>query len=163
MTGSLSNKRPWLPKRSGSGCMGASPLAPHLALNGQLSKLLDLMTEARVKVIANPLINITIQRRHDTYPKGRGMTRVKEQMARGLVVAKLSPCHTLDEVFARSLPCLSPDCRVVREPEQLRDVRSRLINATIRHSGIFIAACTWSGGRHRWYRRRRRRVDSLVR
>src|SRR5262249_32622672 len=77
----------------------ASPLAPHLdALNGQLSKLLDLMTEARVKVIANPLINITIQRRHDTYPKGRGVTRVKELMRGGLVVA-------LGPYWVRDLGC----------------------------------------------------------
>jgi hypothetical protein len=45
------------------------------------------MAEARLNVVANPLINITLQGRHDTYPKRRGMTRVKEQMARGLTVA----------------------------------------------------------------------------
>jgi len=38
-------------------------------------------------VIANPLINITLQGRHDTYPKRRGMTRVPELMAAGLTVA----------------------------------------------------------------------------
>jgi cytosine deaminase len=37
--------------------------------------------------VANPLINITIQGRHDTYPKRRGMTRVPELMAAGLTVA----------------------------------------------------------------------------
>ncbi len=52
-----------------------------------VSKLLPLMREAGVGVIANPLINITLQGRHDTYPKRRGMTRVPEQLAHGLTVA----------------------------------------------------------------------------
>ena len=38
-------------------------------------------------MIANPLINITLQGRHDTYPKRRGMTRVPELMAAGVNVA----------------------------------------------------------------------------
>ena len=37
--------------------------------------------------MANPLINITIQGRHDTYPKRRGMTRVPELLAAGVPVA----------------------------------------------------------------------------
>ncbi|SOD99753.1 amidohydrolase family protein [Caenispirillum bisanense] len=52
-----------------------------------VSKLIPLMVEAQVGVIANPLINITLQGRHDTYPKRRGMTRVPELMAAGLTVA----------------------------------------------------------------------------
>jgi cytosine deaminase len=37
--------------------------------------------------VANPLINITLQGRHDSYPRRRGMTRVPELMAAGLTVA----------------------------------------------------------------------------
>jgi cytosine deaminase len=66
---------------------GSHLTSMHSMDNYYVSKLLDLMTEARLNVIANPLINITIQGRHDSYPKRRGMTRVKEQTARGLVVA----------------------------------------------------------------------------
>ena len=44
--------------------------------NYYVSKLLPLIAEAGVAAIANPLINITLQGRHDTYPKRRGMTRV---------------------------------------------------------------------------------------
>ena len=44
-------------------------------------------SEARMNVVANPLINITIQGRHDTYPKRRGMTRVPELMQAGINVA----------------------------------------------------------------------------
>jgi len=52
-----------------------------------VSKLLPLIAESGVSVIANPLINITLQGRHDTYPKRRGMTRVPELMAAGVNVA----------------------------------------------------------------------------
>jgi len=52
-----------------------------------VSKLIPLMAEADLQVIANPLINITLQGRHDTYPKRRGQTRVPELMAAGLNVA----------------------------------------------------------------------------
>jgi cytosine/creatinine deaminase len=45
------------------------------------------MAEANIHVVANPLINITIQGRHDTYPKRRGMTRVPELMSAGINVA----------------------------------------------------------------------------
>ncbi len=55
--------------------------------NYYVSKLLPLIAEAQVSVIANPLINITLQGRHDSYPKRRGMTRVPELMAAGVNVA----------------------------------------------------------------------------
>ena len=52
-----------------------------------VSKLIPLMAEAEMNVIPNPLINIMLQGRHDTYPKRRGMTRVRELMAAGLNVS----------------------------------------------------------------------------
>jgi cytosine deaminase len=55
--------------------------------NYYVSKLIPLMAEAKLFVVANPLINITLQGRHDAYPKRRGMTRVPELMAAGLTVA----------------------------------------------------------------------------
>ena len=48
---------------------------------------MPLIAEAGVHVVANPLINITLQGRHDSYPKRRGMTRVPELMAAGVNVA----------------------------------------------------------------------------
>jgi cytosine deaminase len=59
----------------------------HSMDNYYVSKLLPLMAEVRINVVANPLINITLQGRHDTFPKRRGMTRVKELMAAGINVA----------------------------------------------------------------------------
>ena len=54
----------------------------HSMDNYYVSKLLPLMREAGVAAIANPLINITLQGRSDTYPKRRGMTRVPELLNR---------------------------------------------------------------------------------
>jgi cytosine deaminase len=59
----------------------------HSMDNYYVSKLLPLIREAGVAAIANPLINITLQGRADTYPKRRGMTRVPELMAAGIDVA----------------------------------------------------------------------------
>jgi cytosine deaminase len=55
--------------------------------NYYVSKLIPLMVEADLGVIANPFANMVLQGRHDTYPKRRGMTRVPELMAAGLTVA----------------------------------------------------------------------------
>jgi len=57
-----------------------------------VSKLLPLMAEAGVAAIANPLINIVLQGRHDGYPKRRGMTRVPELQAAGIDVAFGQDC-----------------------------------------------------------------------
>jgi cytosine deaminase len=66
---------------------GSHLTSMHSFDNYYASKLIALMAEANLRVIANPLINITIQGRHDTYPKRRGMTRVPELKAAGLTVA----------------------------------------------------------------------------
>ncbi len=71
---------------------GSHLTSMHSMDNYYVSKLLALMAEAQVKVVANPLINITLQGRHDTYPKRRGMTRVPEQIAAGLTVAFGQDC-----------------------------------------------------------------------
>ena len=66
---------------------GSHLTSMHSMDNYYVSKLLPLMAEAEINVVANPLINITLQGRHDTYPKRRGMTRVPELMDAGLKVA----------------------------------------------------------------------------
>ncbi|WP_374313888.1 amidohydrolase family protein, partial [Dongia sp.] len=66
---------------------GSHLTSMHSMDNYYVSKLIPLMAESGVAAIANPLINITIQGRHDTYPKRRGMTRVPELMAAGVPVA----------------------------------------------------------------------------
>ena len=66
---------------------GSHCTSMHSMDNYYVSKLLPLIAQSGVSVIANPLINITLQGRHDSYPKRRGMTRVPELMAAGVNVA----------------------------------------------------------------------------
>jgi cytosine/creatinine deaminase len=66
---------------------GSHLTSMHSMDNYYVSKLLPLMAEAGVAAIANPLINIVIQGRHDTYPKRRGMTRIPEMRAQGILCA----------------------------------------------------------------------------
>ena len=71
---------------------GSHLTSMHSMDNYYVSKLIPLIREAGVAVIANPLINITLQGRHDTYPRRRGMTRVPELLAAGIPVAFGQDC-----------------------------------------------------------------------
>lgn len=51
------------------------------------SKLMGLLVRSEINFVANPLINITLQGRYDSYPKRRGVTRVKELWRNGLNVS----------------------------------------------------------------------------
>lgn len=66
---------------------GSHLTSMHSMDNYYVSKLLPLMRESGVAAIANPLINITLQGRHDSYPKRRGMTRVPEMLNYQIPVA----------------------------------------------------------------------------
>jgi cytosine/creatinine deaminase len=66
---------------------GSHLTSMHSMDNYYVSKLLPLIAEAGVAAIANPLINIVIQGRHDTYPKRRGMTRIPEMRQHGILCA----------------------------------------------------------------------------
>jgi cytosine deaminase len=81
-------------KRLGlSGRVAGSHLTSmHSMDNYYVSKLLPLIAESGVAAIANPLINITLQGRQDTYPKRRGLTRVSELMECGVTVAFGQDC-----------------------------------------------------------------------
>jgi cytosine deaminase len=65
---------------------GSHLTSMHSMDNYYASKLIPLIAEAGISAIANPLINITLQGRHDSYPRRRGMTRVPELMAAGVNV-----------------------------------------------------------------------------
>ena len=66
---------------------GSHLTSMHSMDNYYVSKLIPLLQEAELQVVANPLINITLQGRHDLYPKRRGMTRVKELLNSNINVA----------------------------------------------------------------------------
>jgi cytosine/creatinine deaminase len=78
---------------------GSHLTSMHSMDNYYVSKLLPLIREAGVHAVANPLINITLQGRHDTYPKRRGMTRVPEMLAAGINVGFGHDC-VLDPWYA---------------------------------------------------------------
>ncbi|MEA5571620.1 cytosine deaminase [Calothrix sp. UHCC 0171] len=72
--------------------MGAKTTASHTTAfasynNAYAFKLMGFLQRAQINFIANPLINITLQGRNDTYPKRRGVTRVKELWQNGLNVS----------------------------------------------------------------------------
>ncbi|WP_112323596.1 amidohydrolase family protein [Oceanibium sediminis] len=71
---------------------GSHLTSMHSMDNYYVSKLLPLIAEAEINAIPNPLINITLQGRHDTYPKRRGLTRVKEMLAMGINVGWGQDC-----------------------------------------------------------------------
>ena len=71
---------------------GSHLTSMHSMDNYFVSKLLPLIAEAEISAIPNPLINIVIQGRHDTFPKRRGLTRVKELRAMGIPVGWGQDC-----------------------------------------------------------------------
>ena len=66
---------------------GSHLTSMHSMDNYYVSKLLPLIAEAGIHCVPNPLANIVLQGRHDTYPKRRGMMRVPELRSLGVNVA----------------------------------------------------------------------------
>jgi cytosine deaminase len=84
---------------------GSHLTSMHSMDNYYVSKLLPLLAEAGVHAVANPLINITLQGRHDSYPKRRGMTRVPELLAAGVNVGFGHDC-VLDPWYPLGSGCM---------------------------------------------------------
>ncbi|HET9067980.1 MAG TPA: amidohydrolase family protein [Amaricoccus sp.] len=76
----------------GGRAAGSHLSSMHSMDNYYVSKLLPLIAEAGVAAIPNPLINITLQGRHDSFPKRRGLTRVRELRAHGVTVGWGQDC-----------------------------------------------------------------------
>ena len=72
--------------------VGSHLTSMHSMDNYYVSKLLPLIAEAGIAAIPNPLINIMLQGRHDSFPKRRGLTRVKEMQAMGIPVGWGQDC-----------------------------------------------------------------------
>jgi cytosine/creatinine deaminase len=71
---------------------GSHLTSMHSMDNYYVSKLIPLMVETQVHAIPNPLINIMLQGRHDSYPKRRGQTRVPQLRDAGITVGFGSDC-----------------------------------------------------------------------
>ncbi|CAI0969396.1 Cytosine deaminase [Serratia ficaria] len=79
--------------------MGAKVTASHTtamhSYNGAYaSRLFRLLKMSGINFVANPLVNIHLQGRFDSYPKRRGITRVKEMLE-----AEINVCFGHDDVF----------------------------------------------------------------
>lgn len=68
--------------------------AMHSYNGAYASRLFRLLKLADLNFVANPLVNIHLQGRFDSYPKRRGITRVKEMLA-----ANINVCFGHDDVF----------------------------------------------------------------
>jgi len=79
--------------------LGARTTASHTTAMGSYNdaytyKLFRLLKMSDINFVSNPLVNIHLQGRFDTYPKRRGLTRVKELLEAGLNV-----CFGHDDIF----------------------------------------------------------------
>lgn len=105
--------------------------------NAYAYKLLGFLRRTQINFIVNPLINITLQGRTDTYPKRRGLTRVKELWQQGM---NLSLGHD----------CVQ-DCWYSLGTGNMLDVASMLVH-TAQMTGLSeVDACynmvTWNGAK----------------
>ncbi|OAH23631.1 cytosine deaminase [Serratia marcescens] len=68
--------------------------AMHSYNGAYASRLFRLLKMSGINFVANPLVNIHLQGRFDSYPKRRGVTRVKEMLE-----AEINVCFGHDDVF----------------------------------------------------------------
>lgn len=61
--------------------------AMHSYNNAYTTKLFRLLKMSKINFVSNPLVNTHLQGRMDTYPKRRGVTRVKELLEAGMNVS----------------------------------------------------------------------------
>ncbi|AHG19955.1 cytosine deaminase [Chania multitudinisentens RB-25] len=78
----------------GSKVTASHTTAMHSYNGAYTSRLFRLLKLSGINFVANPLVNIHLQGRFDSYPKRRGITRVKEMLAAGINV-----CFGHDDVF----------------------------------------------------------------
>lgn len=85
-----------LAHRDGNGARvtASHTTAMHSYNGAYTSRLFRLLKLSGINFIANPLVNIHLQGRFDTYPKRRGITRVKEMLE-----AEVNVCFGHDDVF----------------------------------------------------------------
>ncbi|MBD1224352.1 cytosine deaminase [Virgibacillus halodenitrificans] len=79
--------------------LGSRVTASHTTAMGSYNdayayKLFRLLGMSKINFVSNPLVNIHLQGRFDTYPKRRGLTRVKE-----LLEADMNVCFGHDDIF----------------------------------------------------------------
>jgi cytosine deaminase len=109
----------------GARAAGSHLTSMHSMDNYYVSKLLPLIAESGMTAIPNPLINITLQGRHDTYPKRRGLTRVKEMQAHGITVGwgqdcVLDPWYSLGTADMLDVAFMGLHVAQMTHPDEIR-------------------------------------------
>lgn len=113
----------------------------HSMDNYYVSKLLPLMAEAEVAAIPNPLINIMLQGRHDTFPKRRGLTRVKEMQSYGISVGwgqdcVLDPWYSLGTADMLDVAFMGLHVAQMSSPEEMRHCFDMVTNVNAQIMGL---------------------------
>ncbi|WP_333828120.1 amidohydrolase family protein [Pararhodobacter sp.] len=113
----------------------------HSMDNYYVSKLLPLIAEAGISAIPNPLINIVLQGRHDTFPKRRGLTRVKEMQAQDITVGwgqdcVLDPWYSLGTADMLDVAFMGLHVAQMTHPDEMRRCFDMVTNANARIMGL---------------------------
>ncbi|RFC69153.1 MULTISPECIES: amidohydrolase family protein [Mesorhizobium] len=120
---------------------GSHLTSMHSMDNYYVSKLLPLIAEAQVSVIPNPLINIMLQGRHDTYPKRRGMTRVPEMLKHGIRVGwgqdcVLDPWYSLGTADMLDVAIMGLHVAQMSSPDDMRRCFDMVTNVNAAIMGL---------------------------
>jgi cytosine deaminase len=120
---------------------GSHLTSMHSMDNYYVSKLLPLMAEAEVVAIPNPLINIVLQGRHDTYPKRRGLTRVKEMQAMGIDVGwgqdcVMDPWYSMGTGDMLDVAFMGLHVAQMTSPDEMRRCFDMVTNVNARIMGL---------------------------
>lgn len=120
---------------------GSHLTSMHSMDNYYVSKLLPLIAEAQVSAIPNPLINIMLQGRHDTFPKRRGLTRVKEMLALGIRVGwgqdcVLDPWYSLGTADMLDVAFMGLHVAQMSSPDEMRRCFDMVTNVNAQIMGL---------------------------
>ncbi|MBX3598951.1 MAG: amidohydrolase family protein [Rhizobiaceae bacterium] len=120
---------------------GSHLTSMHSMDNYYVSKLLPLMAEAGVSAIPNPLINIMLQGRHDTYPKRRGLTRVPEMLKHGIRVGwgqdcVLDPWYSLGTADMLDVAFMGLHVAQMSSPDDMRRCFDMVTNVNAEIMGL---------------------------
>jgi cytosine deaminase len=125
----------------GGRAAGSHLTSMHSMDNYYVSKLLPLIAESGMTAIPNPLINITLQGRHDTFPKRRGLTRVKEMQAHGITVGwgqdcVLDPWYSLGTADMLDVAFMGLHVAQMTHPEEMARCFTMVTESNARIMGL---------------------------
>jgi cytosine deaminase len=120
---------------------GSHLTSMHSMDNYYVSKLLPLMAEAEVAAIPNPLINIMLQGRQDTFPKRRGLTRIKEMRALGITVGfgqdcVLDPWYSLGTADMLDVAFMGLHVAQMSSPDEMRQCFEMVTETSAKIMGL---------------------------